>query len=170
MAPKQPYLLRLAILLLLTYTCVEDVRGQQLPPRPIAIYTNPTQGLFFGAFYHGMAGGSVIVYPDGSRTTTGDVIQASLGYTYAPAIFEVEADPGTRVGIANWPTSVLTGSNGGTMTVQLGPADLGNSFMVTTTPPDRMQIRIGGTLTVGNSLANPVGAYNGQFNIIFIQE
>ncbi|MCD6062590.1 MAG: hypothetical protein K0R82_501 [Flavipsychrobacter sp.] len=167
---KQLYFFKLAIVLLAMHTFLQKAYGQQLPPRPIAIYTNPTQGLYFGAFYHGMAGGSLIVYPDGSRTTTGDVIQASLGFTYSPAIFEIEADPGTRVGIVNWPTAVLTGSNGGSMTVQLGPSDLGNSFIVTTTPPDRMQIRIGGTLTVGNDLANPVGAYNGQFTIMFIQE
>src|SRR5687768_4480275 len=111
---KKRYLLKLFLLLLAVHVYCNNAKGQQLPPRPIAIYTNPTQGLFFGAFCHGMAGGSLILYPDGSRTTTGDVIQLSLGFTFSPAIFEIEADPGTRVGIASWPTATLTGSNGGT--------------------------------------------------------
>lgn len=161
-----------ALLLLLSgiMATTTKVLAQQHPPRPMAIYTNPAQGLFFGAFFHGMAGGSVILYPDGSRTTTGDVIQASLGYTFSPAIFEVEADAGTRVGILNGANATLTGSNGGTMTMQIGTADVGSSFTVTTTPPNRMQVRIGGTLFVGNGLANPVGSYNGQFSVTFVQE
>jgi hypothetical protein len=162
-----PHIIMWACLLLLS---IKAYAQPQLPPRPIAIFANPAQGMYFGAFCQGVLGGTVIIYPDGSRSTTGDVIQLSLGFTFAPAIFEVEAAPGTRVGILNGPNVSLTGSNGGFMTLQLGDSDLGSPFVVTTTPPSRMQVRIGGTLYVGTPLANPVGAYSGQFSITFIQE
>src|SRR5690242_12682926 len=74
-------------------------KGQELPPRPISVYVNPAQGLNFGAFYHGNAGGSVIIYPNGSRSVTGDVIQANMGSMYSPALFEIEANPGTLISI-----------------------------------------------------------------------
>ena len=144
--------------------------AQQHPPRPFSIYTTPAQGLFFGAFYHGNAGGTVIIFPDGSRSTTGDVIQASLGFQFSPAIIEVEAAAGTRINIMNGSNSTLTGSNGGFMTLQVGTSDPAVPFIITSSPPARTQVRIGGTLSVGNSLANPVGAYSGQFNVTFVQE
>jgi len=144
--------------------------AQQLPPSPFSIYSNPAQGLFFGAFYHGMMGGSVIIYPDGSRSSTGDVVPVSLGFPFSPAIVEVEAPLGTRIAILNGPDAVLTGSNGGTMTLHVGNSDIGSPFVTTVAPPARTQIRIGGTLYVGSSLANPVGSYSGMFSIIFIQE
>lgn len=144
--------------------------AQQLPPTPFAIYSNPAQGLFFGAFYHGMMGGSVIIYPDGSRSSTGDVVPVSLGFPFSPAIFEVEAPLGTRIAILNGPDAILTGSNGGTMTVHIGSSDIGSPFVTTIAPPGRTQVRVGGTLYVGSSLANPVGSYSGMFSITFIQE
>jgi hypothetical protein len=144
--------------------------AQPQPPKPFSIYTNPAQGLFFGAFYHGLTGGSVIIYPDGSRSTTGDVVQVSMGQLFSPAIIEVEAPIGTRVAILNGPDVVLTGSNGGSMLLKLGVPNVGTSFITTVPPPGRNQVRIGGTLYVGNSLANPVGAYSGIFSVTFIQE
>lgn len=161
---------RLFLIVCTLLFCAKAYAQPQQPPRPIAIYTNPAQGLYFGAFYQGLSGGSVIVYPDGSRSTTGDVIQASLGFLFAPAIFEVEADPGTRIGILNGPNATLTGSNGGSLTLEVGSSDLGSPFIVTTTPPARTQVRIGGILYIGSPLANPVGAYSGQFSVTFIQE
>ena len=155
------------IVLQLVHTKAE---GQQLPPTPFAIYSNPAQGLFFGAFYHGMMGGSVIIYPDGSRSSTGDVVPVSLGFPFSPAIFEVEAPLGTRIAILNGPDATLTGSNGGTMTVHIGSSDIGSPFVTTIAPPGRTQVRVGGTLYVGSSLANPVGSYSGMFSITFIQE
>lgn len=147
-----------------------SLKAQQHPPRPIAIYTNPAQGLFFGAFYHGAAGGTVIVYPDGSRSATGDVVQLGLGQPFSPAFIDVEAPLGTRIGILNGPDATLSGSNGGTMTMQIGATNVGVHFVTTVAPPGRTQVRIGGTLLVGNALANPPGAYSGMFQITFVQE
>lgn len=139
------------------------------PPRPAVIYVNPAQGLNFGAFYQGGSGGTVIVYPNGSRSTTGSVIQTSQGVSFSPAIFEVDAEPGTLITILNGPDVTLTGSNGGTITLSIGNADPPSPFIATATSPSRTLIRIGGTLTIGNSLANPPGNYNGTFSVTFIQ-
>jgi hypothetical protein len=143
--------------------------AQEPPPRPIAVYVNPAQGLIFGAFFQG-TGGSVIIYPDGSRSTTGDIIQANLGIPFSPAIFEIDANRGTVISILNGPDAVLTGSNGGSLTLHIGNSSTGSLFISTAAPPVRTQVMVGGTLTVGNSLANPSGMYSGSFSVTFIQE
>lgn len=143
--------------------------GPENPPRPVVIYVNPAQGLFFGAFYQGGSGGSVIIYPNGSRSTTGSVIQTNQGFSFSPAIFEVDAEPGTLVTIMNGPDVTLNGSNGGTIGLHIGSSDPGSPFIATASSPGRTQIRIGGTLTLTNPLANPPGNYSGTFSVTFIQ-
>lgn len=143
--------------------------GPENPPRPVVIYVNPAQGLQFGAFYQGATGGTVIVYPNGSRSTTGSVIQANQGISFSPAIFEVDAEPGTLVTIVNGPDVTLNGSNGGSITLQIGSSDPVSPFIATEISPGRTQIRIGGTLILTSPLANPPGNYNGTFLVTFIQ-
>lgn len=148
--------------------CWSEMKAQEDPPRPISVTT--FQNLSFGAIIQGFSGGSVIIYPSGSRSVTGDLIQANLGYAYYPAIFEVGANLGTLVTILNGPDVVLSGSNGGTMTLHIGETDPPSPFINTLTPPGLTQVRVGGTLYVGNALANPAGSYSGSFFITFIQE
>ena len=148
----------------------EKAMAQQHPPAPITVYVNPAEGLYFGAFYQGQSGGTVIMYPDGTRSSTGDIVLLGLGYNFAPAIFEVEGDPGTRVAILYGPDAVLSGTNGGTMTVHLGNSDPTSPFVITIPPPGRTIVRIGGTLNVGTPLSNPVGSYSGTFSVTFVQE
>lgn len=140
------------------------------PPRPISVYVNPAQGMIFGAFFLGNSGGSLILYPDGSRTTTGSIIQANLGYAVSPAVFEVEANPGTQITILNGPDVTLAGSNGGSIQLKIGAASTGASFITTAAAPARTQVRIGGTLIIGSPLTNPAGSYSGSFSVTFIQE
>jgi hypothetical protein len=149
---------------------VSSIKAQPPPPRPISIYVNPAQGLIFGAFFQGASGGSVIVYPDGSRSVTGSLVQANLGYPFSPAIFEVDANQGTVVSIMNGPDVTLTGSNGGTLSLHIGAASTGSVFVTTAVSPSRSQVRIGGTLTAGSPLANPSGNYSGTFSVTFIQQ
>ncbi len=150
--------------------CSYSAKAQPPPPRPISIYVNPAQGLIFGAFFQGVSGGTVIVYPDGSRSVTGSLVQANLGYPFSPAIFEVDANVGTLVSIMNGPDVTLTGSNGGSILLHIGTASTGSSFVTSVAPPSRTQVRVGGTLTVGNKLANPSGNYSGTFSVTFIQQ
>ncbi|SDF68212.1 DUF4402 domain-containing protein [Chitinophaga filiformis] len=163
------YLLYTGLLLLLIQVA-QPVHAQEPPPRPISVYVNPAQGLIFGAFFQGVTGGTVTVFPDGSRTVTGSIVQANLGLPFSPAIFEVEANPGTLISIMNGPDVTLTGSNGGTLSLHIGTASTGSQFITNTTPPARTLVRIGGTLTVGPPLANPAGSYSGIFSVTFIQE
>jgi hypothetical protein len=159
----------LAVLGLLILWCsCSTVSGQEKPPRPISVLT--AQNLSFGAFFHGVTGGTVIIDYDGIRSTTGDIILANLGYTFFPMIVEVDAEPGYLVHIMNGPDVSLSGSNGGSMILHLGDASTGNMFICTAIPPGKTEVRIGGTLTVGNPGANPAGSYSGSFQVTFIQE
>ena len=144
--------------------------AQEAPPRPLTVYINPAQGLNFGNFTQGIAGGSVIVYQTGIRSTTGDILPLSSGTPISPAIFEIEANPGTVVSILNGPDVQLSGSNGGSMLMHLGSSNTGSPFIANVVPPGRTQVRVGGTLYVGNQLSNPGGNYSGTFSVIFIQE
>jgi hypothetical protein len=143
-------------------------KSQEDPPKPMSVTT--FQNLSFGAIIQGFSGGTVIIYPSGSRSVTGDILQVNLGYSYYPAIFEVGANLGTLVTILNGPDVTLHGNNGGTMTFHLGESDPPSPFINTLHPPGLTQVRIGGTLTVGSALANPAGNYSGVFSVTFIQE
>lgn len=144
--------------------------SQEPPPRPITIYVNPAQGLIFGAFSQGLTGGTVTIYPDGSRSVGGSVVQVSQGFPFSPAIFEVDANRGTLITIMNGPDVLLSGSNGGTISLQVGAASTGSTFVTTATSPARTEVRIGGILTIGNSGASPPGSYSGTFSVTFIQQ
>jgi len=157
-------------LLVLLLHITTAVKAQEPPPRPISVYVNPAQGLIFGAFFQGATGGTVTVFPDGSRSVTGSIVQANLGFPFSPAIFEVDANPGTLIQILNGPDATLTGSNGGTLSLHIGSSSTGSPFVATATSPARTLVRIGGTLTVGTPLANPPGSYSGLFSVTFIQE
>lgn len=144
--------------------------AQVQPPRPLSVYVNPAQPLSFGAFYQGPLGGSISVSSTGSRSSSGDVVQAGLGYSFSPAMFEVEGLPGTIVSILNGPDVTLSGSNGGSMTLHIGNSDPGTPFILTTSSPSRTVVTVGGTLTVGPPASNPPGSYNGSFTITFIEQ
>ncbi len=141
--------------------------AQENPPRPISV--NTVQNLSFGAFSQGIAGGTVTVDPLGLRSGTGDVILLDMGYLYFPAVFEVDANRGTVISIL-YGSSILNGSGGGTMTLNIDNTSPLSPFITTVAPPGKTQISFGGTLTVGNPLANPPGDYSGTFSVTFNQE
>jgi hypothetical protein len=145
-----------------------SAKAQEDPPRPMQVSTY--QHLSFGAFINGYNGGTVTVEPGGNRSVSGDIIPIFLGNQYHPAIFEVEANAGTVINIMNGPDIFLTGSNGGSILLHLGASLPQSPFINSTRPPFRTQIMIGGTITVGNTLANPPGDYTGYFFVTFVQE
>jgi hypothetical protein len=142
--------------------------AQEMPPRPIGV--SLIQNLCFGAFSPGITGGTVTLYPSGSRYSTGDIILVTIGYLYFPALFELEGNPGSIVHFLAGPDATLNGSYGGTLTLHVGDSDAGDPIIINVAPPGRMQIRVGGTLIVGSPLANPAGIYSGSFMVMFIQE
>jgi hypothetical protein len=165
---KCKVLSRLKILIILLCFAYLPVKGQEKPPRPIGVYF--VQNLSFGAFTVGSIGGTVTLSPYGVRYSTGDVILFMSGWPYFPSNFEIEGNPGTVVHLLLGPDIVLTGNTGGTLGLHLGPYTPGDPIIVTTTPPSRTQVYIGGVLTVSNPLINPPGSYAGTFTLMFIQE
>jgi len=152
-------------LVLLLSESSQVVYGQEHPPRPISVTVSVIQNLNFGTFYHGNAGGTVIIYPDGSRSATGDVVL--LMGTFSTGLYSVSGNVGTVITILNGPDATLTGSSGGTLILKIGDCDPPTPFILTS---PTIQVRIGGTLMVGDPLLNPPGNYSGFFNVTFFQE
>ncbi|MDZ7633091.1 MAG: DUF4402 domain-containing protein [Bacteroidales bacterium] len=147
------------------------INAQVLPPRPVIVTPNPAQPLSFGAFTPGLNGGTVTVYADGTnRSSTGDVLLFGLGYISSPAMFYIRANPGTVVSLLNSPPVTLTGGGSGTLSLQIGGTLPLMPFV--TSVPWQMQttLLVGGTLTIGDIVANPPGNYVGTFSITIVQE
>lgn len=149
---------------------VAQIPTDSLPKDPGRISVYSIQNLNFGSIYQGSSGGTVIVSPNGARSVTGSVVAINQGSAVFPAIFELEAPAGVLITIQNGADVPLAGSNGGTMSLHLGTSNPVSPFTSMVAPPGRMQVTIGGTLTVGNSTTSKPGNYNGTFSIIFFQQ
>ena len=139
-----------------------------LPPRTITI--TPTQALNFGSFCVSASGGTVTVGWDGSKTSMGGITFLS-GDNAQPAIFEIKLCHGRNIIITFSPTTSLTGSNGGSLTLDIGPTEYGGNNVRFPTKGDCNFItpmRVGGTLHIPGT-AIP-GTYTGSFEITFNQE
>jgi hypothetical protein len=145
-----------------------QISAQEPPPRPVEV--SIVQNINFGAFSQGVSGGTVTLTPVGVRYTTGTVFLVDMGYVYFPAIFNLAGNAGTIIHPLNGPDALLTGSNGGSMTLHLGEMIPGDPIILNVMLPNYLQVRLGGTLTVGNPQASPGGYYSGTFDIMFIQE
>ncbi len=141
-----------------------------LPGDPGGLYVYTVQNMSFGAFARGNNGGTVIISNAGFRTVTGDIVPLSLGVQYFNAIFDIESPPGNIINILNGPAAVLNGSNGGTITLNIGSSDPFSPFVSNVAPPNRTQVNVGGTLVIGNLSSSPPGTYSGVFYITFNQE
>ncbi len=159
-----------ALLSAVLFSLAAPVKAQEPPPRPVIITANPSQLLAFGAFSPGASGGTITVAPNGTRSSSGDIVLLSLGYVYTPAMFYVRANPGTVLSLLVSPPVTLTGSGGGTLTLQIA-GSLPSSPFVTSLPwPQQTTLLVGGSLTVGNTASNPPGNYSGNFSITLIRE
>ena len=102
----------------------------QPEPPPRSITVTPTQSLYFGTLClasPSSGGGTVTVDWQGSRSSTGDVVLLLTAPTHTPAIFEIKLCQGRNVVITYSPTSILTGTNGGFVTLNIGPTEKGHS-------------------------------------------
>lgn len=145
-----------------------------LPPRTITV--NSTQALHFGSFCldnFGSSGGTVTVDWQGNRTSDGHVTLLYAGTAAQAAIFEVSLCQGRNVIITYPTTTTLNATNGGSLTLNIGPTEKGpsgTSFQVNTDCGFITQLRVGGTLIIGSNAANPGGEYKGEFSIVFNQQ
>lgn len=140
----------------------------EMPPRPLAVSVN--QHLSFGTFAPGLSGGTVSITSNGVRQSSGTVVLL-VGFPFPhAAIFEVQQNPGYLIAINLSGNVILTGSNGGSLTLQIGPTDKGNSFITQSGAPFWNPVQVGGTLTIGTIASNPAGTYTGQFDVTFIQQ
>ncbi len=162
------YLMVITYAVLLSSTGMGQIPPQ--PPRPIAVYTDPLQGLVFGTLFRGTTGGTATIHPDGSRTVSGEVYEGWPGLPVSPALFELEATKGTLIHIQNGPPVILNGSNGGSITLSIGTTNPETPFITQADFPDRNTIAIGGTLSIGPPLESISGNYFGYFVVTFIQE
>jgi hypothetical protein len=145
----------------------------QLPNRSVTVVA--TQAINFGTFCLetiASTGGSIQLDWQGNRSATGQVVLLNSD-SYYPAIFEIQLCQGRNVIITYAPTTTLIGSNGGALTLQIGPTEKGGngaSFEVNNDCNFVTRMRVGGTLIVGNNSANPGGIYTGSFSITFNQQ
>jgi hypothetical protein len=159
---------RIIVCLGLSGFIAAQAAAQEMPPAPVSVAI--IRNLNFGAFSQGTGGGDVILYPTGSRTSTGDIILVNMGYLFYPAKFELQGNPGTIVHFLAGPAATLAGSQGGTMTMSISETDPVTPFILPLSPSGTIEIFIGGILTVGSPQANPPGVYSGSFEVMFIQE
>ena len=141
-----------------------------LPQRTTTV--TATQSIHFGTFcVTGGAGGTVTVGYDGSRTSTGSILLLSVAPTAHPAIFEIKLCEGRNVTITFDATTILTGNNGGSFTLDLGPTEKGlsgSSFPANSDCNFITPLRMGGTLHIPGT-AIP-GTYTGNYTITFNQQ
>lgn len=168
---SKPFRRLLSALAAVALLCIAvPLRAQEPPPRPVVITGNASQPLSFGAFSPGASGGTVTVSPNGTRSASGSVILFSLGYVYSPAMFHVRANQGTVLSVLIPPPAILTGSGGGTLSLQVAGTLPASPFVTTLPWPQLTTLLIGGTLTIGNIAANPPGTYTGTYSITVIRE
>lgn len=130
----------------------------------------PIQDFNFGTFYQGNSGGTVEISVNGTRTATGDIILMNTSFIDQQAIFDIEAPAGTAISFLSGPDAILTGSNGGSVTLRVLSTEPAAPFTTTAVSPARTRFKVSGKLTIGNRITSPPGAYHGTFSITFNQE
>lgn len=140
-----------------------------VPQRTITVAA--TQAIHFGTLSVTGSGGTATVGWDGSRTSTGGVILLAMAPYAQPAIFEIKLCHGRNVILTYDATTTLTGSNGGSFILDIGPTEKGINGVSFTTNHDCnfiTPLRVGGTLHVPGGAIS--GVYSGSFAITFNQE
>jgi hypothetical protein len=169
-SPKQHRVFRRLLTPVLVAICFialyTPAHAQQMPPKPISVTVSIMYNLDFGTFCAGDGIGTrVIIYPNGTRATTGNIIP--LGSEFSAALYDVSAIPGTIIHIYNGTNATLNGPDNSTMIMEIGDSDPLSPFIA---QRDHTAVTIGGTLFVGSSAALSAGPYSGEFFITFIQE
>ena len=157
-------------LLILSFYNTSAQVSPENPPIPINVEVRNLQGLNFGAFTVGNAGGNVIVSPGGDRTGDTGIQLLSMGSSHHFAIFDVYAIPGTLLQIQPVLDIQLRGPAGSNVTLSIDPfldVSTGQTFITRENPHE---VLVGGKLHIPNGSAGPAGSYSGTFTLTFIHE
>jgi hypothetical protein len=162
--------LRLLLSTTVFFFCINISFAQPgLPPRTITV--TATQPIEFGAFVVTGSGGTITVDWHGVRSSIGGIVLVSASIC-KPAIFEVKLCPGRNVTITYAPTILLSNGIGGSLTLYIGPTEMGENgdhFIVTSDCNFITPFHVGGTLNIPSGSV-PEGIYTGVFDITFTQD
>lgn len=165
---------KMQLLVVMASLCFVQANSQQVGISVSAISTSlkvsVRQEISFGAFAQGNAGGSVTISAEGTRWASGAVVPLNFGAAYLPLILEIEGPRGSIVSMLSDETTILTGSNGGTMKLKLIASNPAMPFIITEDAPAKSIVKIGAELIVGNAAMSPPGSYTGTLNLSFIVE
>ncbi len=153
-------------ILISTLFAGSGLKAQELPPRPLVVYTH--MNMNFGTFIAGLGGGTVTISPQGIREKQGDIYLVNSGNFPSAAIYRVEAMPGNIINMLIPSTITLNGDSGGQISLQITNSDPEAPYINRITPPYYMEVKLGGRLTI--PVNTPAGNYNGSYTITFIQE
>jgi hypothetical protein len=150
--------------------CSGSVSFSQPKITPRTLSVTASQPIHFGTFsVTGSSGGTVTVAYDGTRTSSGDIMLLPVAPFPQPAIFEVQLCDAINLSISFGGSVTLTGSEGGSITLEIGPTEQGASGAVFPATCDfATLLRVGGTLNIPPETIP--GNYSGTFEITFIQE
>jgi hypothetical protein len=152
---------------ILLSTCFK-AKAQENPPIPIEVEVRNAQFLNFGKFTVGPTGGTVVIAPQGNRTSTGDIYL--LGNDSSYAIFDVYSNPGTLIQVQSYSDTYLIGPTNDQVRLEIRPSvDVypGQTFITTASS---FPVYVGGTLYVPSGNTVQPGSYNATFNLTFIHQ
>lgn len=144
-----------------------EAEAQQKPPRPMSITS--WQELNFGTFCAGGIGDKVTISAMGVRSASSPSILLLSSPLVSQAKFDVTAINSTLIHIIFGSDVDMNGSNGGQMTLKIGPSEYPDDQFVSGFSSFATTVRIGGTLTIKTNPL-PAGNYSCTFEVIFIQE
>jgi Domain of unknown function (DUF4402) len=165
------HIIKLLFFKTILIVCVNALYAQpELPQRSLTV--TATQSIHFGTIcVTGGAGGTVTVGYDGSRSSIGNIALLPAAPASQPAIFEIKLCQGRNVIITFSASTTLSGSNGGSLTLDIGPTEEGvngSSFSTNSDCNFITPLRVGGTLHIPGAVIP--GTYTGSFDITFNQE
>ena len=132
-----------------------------------ALTATETAQLNFGRFSPGVAGGEIILSPDGVKSAQGSVMLS--GGTTSPGQFTITGAPDATFSIQlpAEPVQLLHQNSNQTMTVNEWTSNppAGNSSG--TLNEGFESVSVGASLVVGSIENNPIGIYTGSFSLTF---
>lgn len=136
--------------------------------RPFQVRT--LQNFQFGAFAPGPVGGQLRLNSSGVRTATGTVVPLNLGMPISALHLEIRSNAGTIISVLMSNVQLTHAGGGGSMILSMGDTNPPSPFVFPNENPNKMDLYIGGNLTVGNAQSLLPGNYSGTLNVTFMLE